>query len=189
MVGVTGGKAFAAGLDLKGARDGVFRQDLPGRAKALRLAVLQQKQIVTKIDRKIEVMHRDDDGQWQVPDQIEDLELMPDIQMVRRFVEDQKTGLLRQGAGDNDALALAARESAKMTTLEMLKAEPIQGVLDDLPVMLAAGSGKAAPMGYAAQRDDVLNGQGEVAGVLLQNGRDPLGDRARRLAPYVGAVD
>lgn len=53
-------------------------------------------------------MQRDDAGDGEVGDQGEQVQLVLDVEVVRRFVEQEFVGLLGQGAGDLDALAFAA---------------------------------------------------------------------------------
>ena len=72
----------------------------------------QQHDLVGVLGGGIEVMGDADDGQAvtavEVIQQIEDLDLVVDVEMIRRLVEQEQSWLLRQGPGDDDALALAA---------------------------------------------------------------------------------
>ena len=80
-----------------------------GCAEANDMAVLHDKESVTVHCCDVQVMDRRDDGQIKAFYDIHQLQLILDIEVVRRFVKDQARRLLRKRAGQNDPLLFAAR--------------------------------------------------------------------------------
>jgi hypothetical protein len=70
---------------------------------------------------KGEIVHRGDDrhtGCGESRQQREHLELGGDVEVVHRLVEQQQPGLLREGAGEQQPLALSARERRQLSIRE-----------------------------------------------------------------------
>eukprot|EP00919_Chromeraceae_sp_WS-2016_P022835 GHVR01054255.1.p2 GENE.GHVR01054255.1~~GHVR01054255.1.p2 ORF type:complete len:151 (-),score=29.42 GHVR01054255.1:213-665(-) len=86
-----------------------FVHDLGRGANGTQGAVLQHADTVAK-GGLVQVMQRDDGGGWQALDQLEDRQLVPDIKVVRRLVQQQHLRPLCQGARDMDALLFTARQ-------------------------------------------------------------------------------
>ena len=107
VIRVTIAEAFTPGLNVEGVRDGLLGQDLGRGAKAQGPARLKQKNIVADARCQVQIMQRRDDSEREVTDQLEHLQLVPDIKMVGWLIEDQQLWFLCQGAGDHDALAFA----------------------------------------------------------------------------------
>ena len=84
------------------------------------------------------------------------------------FVEQEDMGLLREGAGDVGALALAAAELEETAVLEVLEVEGGDGGIDNLIVERAPGAA-FAEVRVAAEFDEAADGEGEggVDGVGL----------------------
>ena len=64
-------------------------------------------------------MDRRDDGQIKAFYDIHQLQLILDIEVVRRFIEDQARCLLRKRAGQNDPLLFAAGSGGEGAVLEV----------------------------------------------------------------------
>ncbi len=104
------------GLDGQG-RDGVVGR--PGRDDA---PAGEHHDGGAETGGEVQVVRRDDDREIAFPvearEQRGDVELVAEVERRGRFVEQQDLGLLRQGAGDDDALFLAARERGEAAPLE-----------------------------------------------------------------------
>ena len=106
---VIGGR-FDDRPDAKDACDVRLSYDLLGRSGRSHAALMQQHQAVAEHRRQIEIVQRYYAGGRQAGDQSQDLELVLDIEVVGRFVQQQLGRTLRQGSGDLRALAFTARQ-------------------------------------------------------------------------------
>ena len=77
-----------------------------------------QHQRVAQARREVQVVRGDDDGEAALPvepaEQVRNFELVAHVERSRGLVEQQDVGLLRQRAGDDDALLLAARQRGEL---------------------------------------------------------------------------
>ena len=71
------------------------------------------------------------DRQAQLPQESQRLELMADVQMVRRFVQDENPRLLGQGAGNGDPLPFAAGKRSHEAFPDPEQPQPFENPLDD----------------------------------------------------------
>lgn len=67
-----------------------------------------------------------------------DLELVAEVERARRFVQHEQGGLLGQGAGDEDPLALAAAEALDIAVGQVGEPERLDDLGDDLEVTATA---------------------------------------------------
>ena len=83
-----------------------------GQPGAHHRAAAQQDQVVGDGGGLVEVVQHDADGDavlvGEVADQVEDLDLVAQVEVGGRLVEQQDAGLLREAGGQPDALQLAA---------------------------------------------------------------------------------
>lgn len=98
------------GSDAEDAAEQVFGQDLCGRAIGDDAALFQHDDAVAEHGGVVEVMQRDDAGDGQACNELQQADLVLDVQMVGRLIKDQLARALGQGAGDVGALLFAARE-------------------------------------------------------------------------------
>ena len=63
-------------------------------------------------------MQHDDVGHVEVAHELEDLVLVADVEVVGGLVEQEVAGLLREGAGDQHALLLAAGQRRRRRVCE-----------------------------------------------------------------------
>ena len=105
--------------------------------------------------------------------------------MVRRLVQHQDARFLRQGAGDHDPLALAARQGAETAVGQMDKVHPDHRGIGDRGI--AGARPHALPMRQATKGDDVAGGQGKVGRLFLQHRRDSAGSLPRGGQPEIAA--
>ena len=105
---------MAAGIDRKGVRDRLSGEDLLGSPEGDHPTGLHHAGPGRKGRGQVDVVQRGDDGDAEAAEQPEDLELMTDVEMVRRLVENEQPGFLRQGAGNQHPLLLAARKAGKL---------------------------------------------------------------------------
>ena len=107
-------------------------QHVGGRAAGDALALVEQRQAVAVLAGEREVVHRRDDGEAvlaaQPGDELEGLLLVADVERARRLVEQQDRRLLGEGAGDHEALALAAAQRAEAPVGERAELEPVEHV-------------------------------------------------------------
>lgn len=83
-----------------------LRQDGGGVPGCHDAAILQHRDQVAEGGCEVEIVHRDDAGHPKAFDERQDLDLMLDVEMVCRFVQQKLARLLGKRAGDLGALAL-----------------------------------------------------------------------------------
>ena len=110
----------------------------------------------------VEIVENDADGRsvivGEVAHEVEDLGLIAQVEVVRRFVEQQDPGLLCQAGGQPDALKLAAGELIDGTLGHRVGAGQFQSLIDRGPVSIGEGS-EAAPVRVATEGDDLTHTQ------------------------------
>ena len=112
--GSGGGVSVDGGVDAEGGFDGVGREHLLGRAFGQYLPLGQEDEAVAETGGEVEVVDGGDGGEAAVDelaDEGEDLELMEDVEVGGRLVEQQDARLLGDGAGEEDALAFRRRKA------------------------------------------------------------------------------
>src|SRR3546814_417103 len=104
----------ARGIDAPVGADDVGRQHVARRAVGHEATAGHRRDHVGELTGDGEVVDGGDDGQLpfgpQVGDQLEHLELVPDVERGGGLVQHQHRRVLHEGAGQHDALALPARE-------------------------------------------------------------------------------
>src|SRR5690606_7447297 len=136
-------------------------EHLGGRPGGHDLAVAQHVQTVAVVGGQIQVVQREQHRRGQPPQGTQDVQLVPDVQVVGRFVEDQQRGPLGEGAGDEHPLAFAAGQPVERPVRQVAGADRRQGVADQRRVLGGVAVEEPFVRG-AAHRDDLPDRQVEV---------------------------
>jgi hypothetical protein len=111
----------------------------------------------------------------EIPYQVERLELVAQVQVVGRLVEEYDAGVLRQAGGEPDTLHLPAGELSDLATGHVAYSRDPHGVVDGVPV-IGGRSGEATPVRMASERDDLRDRQPLGSGPRLGEQRDFTGE-------------
>lgn len=118
-----------------------------------------------KFGREIEVVRDAEDcfafGAAEAAEEIEGVQLVAEVEMGGRFVEEEEWRVLGQGAGEDDPLEFAAAEFRGGPMLEGGGVGPVESAVDPVVVLPGEGQERSAP-GVAAHGDDLADGVGEV---------------------------
>ncbi len=71
------------------------------------MACGKHDELVAEHRREVEIVQGDDAGQWELGDECEQIELVVDVEVVGRLVEQQLAWLLCERTRDLDALAFS----------------------------------------------------------------------------------
>ena len=102
-------RLLTGGEDTEGSGQGLFGQNSFRWAERIHAAAMHQSNMRGKLGGEVDVMQRGNDRQVQGAEQVEDLELVANIQMVGRLIENEDFRLLRQRTRHEDTLLLTAR--------------------------------------------------------------------------------
>jgi hypothetical protein len=95
---------------------------------------LERDEVVGVAGRQVEVVQDGDDGRAagavEVDEQVEHLDLVGDVEVGGRLVEQEHVGVLRERHGDPDPLALAARQLVDPSSGELEAARHLEGAGD-----------------------------------------------------------
>ncbi len=154
---------------------------------------VQQQDPVGDGGRLVEVVQDGSDGDpvvvRQVPHEVEEFDLVAQVEVVRRLVEQEHARLLGEAAGEPDALELAAGQVFGAPFGEVRDAGHGEGTVDRGPAA-RVGPAPAAPVRVATEFDDVPHGQSAGRGAALGEQRDVPGELAGAQGQAVGlAVD
>ncbi|CAM5476651.1 hypothetical protein SHIRM173S_02348 [Streptomyces hirsutus] len=164
-------------------------QDFFGRALGDDVPFGEQHDPVGNGRRLVEVVQDDADGDAvvvrQIADQVEEFDLVAQVEVGGGFVEEEDSGLLGQAAGQPDALELSAGEVFGAAVGELGDARHGEGAVDrGSPA--GVGAAPAAPVGVAAELDDVAHAQTAGRGPSLQQQGHTAGELARAEGQAVG---
>lgn len=120
-------------------------------------------------------MQRDDAGDGEVGDEGEQIQLVLDVEVVRRLVQEEFAGLLGQGTGDLDTLAFAAGQGVPGLPGAVREPGAPQRVGDGVLVGAVRG-GPGAPVRDAAEAYDVQDAEVDLGDRVLVDDGDPAGD-------------
>jgi hypothetical protein len=154
------------------------------RADGNDASVVDHVQPIAECSGQVEVVDARQGADLQALDQLQQFELIAWIKVVGRLIEDQQLGLLRQGAGENNALFFAARQRRKSVIFEAFEAHRLQCLPGDAPVFQGIAIEQAFVRG-ATHGDHLFDRQAEGIGKLLQHHGNALCAPARRLLPDV----
>ena len=100
--------------------------DLARRSHALDAPRLHDDEEVGEHRREIHIVQRSDHADMKPPHQAQQMQLVPDVEMVRRLIEDEQLRLLHKAACEHDALLLAARECVETALRRLSHADLIK---------------------------------------------------------------
>ncbi len=135
-------------------------------------------------------MQHDADGDAlvvrQLAHQVEEFDLVAQVEVGGGLVEEQHAGLLREAAGQPDALELSAGEVFGAAVGEFGDAGEGEGAVDGGPAA-RVGAAPAAPVRIAAELHDVAHAQAARGGPALQQQGDAPGELPGAEGQRVGA--
>ena len=150
-------------------------QHVPGLADGDDLLCFEHDQAVAVVRGQVQVMKDADhcDIPGETPDDVEDLDLVADIEVRGRFVEEQDLRFLRERPGDEHPLPLAAADLVDGRSREMCDVCKVHGAVADLPVPGGLG-GESPDVGVPPHHDDVAHGVIEPDRDILRHDGDLL---------------
>jgi hypothetical protein len=170
-----------------GAADRLRREHRPGRAGRHHLARGQHVDAVAEQRGQAQVVQRREHGDAEPGDDLEDLNLVMDVEVVGRLVQDEMVGFLGQRPGDQNELLLAAGQGVEPAPGQLLAAHALDRQLDDV----AVGVGVAVE-GFLVRRPadhhHLPDGEIELAGGFLRDHRDAPRRVLGAQRQHVGAV-
>ena len=128
---------------------------------------------------EVEIMQCNKHGASSPAHQLEQLQLMSDIEMICRLIQDQYRRVLSQCASEKDALLLTSRELRERSSAEVKRAYLIQCVTRHVHVRIGI-TAEALAMRNAAKEHQVQNRNIKLFMMFLRHHCDPLGDLPAR---------
>ena len=104
--------------------------------------------------------------------------LVARVEVERRLVEHQQLGFLGQGGGDEDGLALAARELVDRPSAQLFDPHHPEGLVDGGEVFRARRELEGGEVRVAPEEDDLLDLERHPGGADLRHIGDAAGDLA-----------
>ncbi len=171
-------------LDVLGGDDilrGADREDLP---------VPHHYDIVGVLRSDVDVVtdHHDHDPPEDglLLKQADDIHLVLDVQIGRRFVEEQHLRLLRQSASEHHPLMLSGGQFVERTHRQVGDVHHLQCLLDDLHVVV---QGVPFPVGVPPHEDGVHDGHREAVSRCVRDVADLLRQLLRPVSGHVPLID
>lgn len=122
-------------------------------------------------------MHRGNDARSPsgcfIPDAVENIELMADVQMCVRLVEKVDQRRLRQGAGKNSPLQLPARKAGDCLATERLQVHQRNRLIGSFNILASFESPGTVSMRYPPEEDRLLDREIEYGSMGLRYIHDP----------------
>ena len=146
--------------------DEFFGEQRARRAEADDFALLDGDEAVAVERRDVEVVDRGGDGEAESLHDVHNLELIFDVQVIRRLVEHHAFRLLCERPRENHALLLAARETRETALLELRHADHVEGFTGDFVVADIVALEEFLMRG-APHEHDVEHGEVETVEVVL----------------------
>ena len=173
-------QVVGAVLDLIKPVDLASREQLLRRTEPGDGIPLDAQKVVGDLHGQVDLMqghdHRNTLLPGHFPENIQQLDLMADIQIGGRLVQDDDLGLLADGPGQHDPLALAVAEGGEVPLLQLQGVDPLQGLTDDALVGLGQFA-QGVGVGIAAHRHHFAAGH--------QFRTDPVGKHHRHLPGHL----
>src|SRR5258707_5450750 len=148
------------------------------RADLQRAPLAEQEGAVRAQQRVVRIVAREenrDAGRSQLRDFSEHPDLVAEVEAGGGLVHHQQPRLLRQRAGDERELALAARDFSDRLVGELCYAQRLERPLGDLPIALARR--RESPQARsAAHQHELAQRESEVRAMALRHVARPAGD-------------
>src|SRR6266436_8498143 len=153
------------------------------RAEAQTPAAVHQHHLIRIFRREVQLVGDNNDGiailRRQTPQGIEQTDLCRNVQVKSRFVEEQKQGLLRQSARQDDALLFSAGDLIHPAVAQTRSADLGEGIFGDHHVAFGFKA-QAASMSMAALQNEFPSARREEQTALLLDDGDALRADSRR---------
>src|ERR1700722_7971677 len=147
------------------------------RSNAKTFALLKKSNLGGILAREIQLVRDDDDriavGRRQPPQSFEQIDLRANIKMQRRFIQEEKQWLLSEGAGQDDALFLAAGDLVHEAIAQMFRSDLREGVASDEDVFLGFEA-QGAAVRMSPLENKFPGARGEEQGAFLLDHGDTL---------------
>ena len=158
-----------------GLPDDVGGDHGPWRAARGELTAGDQVHGVAEQRGQAEVVDRGQHRDAERRDKLEDLDLVADVEVIGRLVQDQVIGALGDGLGDQHPLLFAAGQRVEAAVRQVLTAADLgHGLFRDGAVGLVVAVEGPLVRG-PADHDDLGDGEVEFEGEFLGHHRDPAG--------------
>ena len=181
--GTAGGALFDFELGFENLLEQIASIDIFGFSGGDAFSALQQHDGVEKFSSEIKLVGDDDASVavffGEAAEAAHQLDFAANVEIARGLVEEEKLGLLREGAGENGALALAAGKFVHAAVGEMLRTDLREGFLGHEAIGFIFEA-QAAAIGVAALQDVFPNVQRKQQIAFLMHDGDALGAFAER---------
>lgn len=97
---------------------------------------LEEHETVAVACREVQIVENDDGGEIELAHCVQDLVLVPDVEVVGRLIEKEMGGPLGECPGDEDALLLTAGQPREDAVSEMPDANSMYCVGGNLEILL-----------------------------------------------------
>ncbi len=154
-----------------GLADRLGREHRAGRPGRHHLARGQHVDAVAEQCGQAQVVQRREHGDAEPGDDLEDLDLVVDVEVVGRLVQDEMVGFLGQRPCYQNELLLAAGQGVEPAPGQLLAAHPLDRRLDDGAVGVGVAVEGSLVRG-PADHHHLPDGEIELAGGLLRHHRD-----------------
>ncbi|MDX2029706.1 MAG: hypothetical protein SF339_03485 [Blastocatellia bacterium] len=156
-------------------------QDVARRAARDQGAVLEQGDAIGEFGCEIDFVCDDEASELffagQAPNECEQRDLVRDVRVGGRLIEQEKGSFLREGARENDALAFAARKLVEGASGELGGVGFDEGLMRDVDIV-GGIEAEGAAVGESAGEDIFERGQGKAKFAGLGDECDAVGDLA-----------
>ena len=163
------------GIDPEDLADPVRGENLVGWPVGHHASAIQQDEPGKEVRRKAEIVkHREDRGSVtsvEIADQFHHLDLVSEIEVDRRLVEDEDGCVLRHRHRQQNELALPHRQLTGVAPKEVAHADPLDGRGNGRSIT-GSHSANRMFMGKPTKRDDLLDRRGEWQDRQLGHNRE-----------------
>lgn len=168
-------------------------EQLPGqhifrRARRDDFSCLQNEQLIAKHCRMVQVVQCDDAGHREFGNEPQKADLVVDVEMVRRFVQDELFRRLGKRTGKVGALLFPTRQALPGVVPFGGQFRSIERIVDG-GVVLAGPAGKHRSMWEATELDDIDDLEICVGGGVLLDECNTLCNRSSADRAYVSSIE
>lgn len=160
-------------VDAKNVEYTIFFQDFSRRAGGFERSAFEQEPLRSELQRQIEIVKRGQDGDAELRYSLQEIELMLNVEVIGRFVEQKKPRFLRQTSRQKHALFFTARERVEAASAESFGVRRAEHFFQDREVLVGIG-GKNAFVRMAAHEDQLFDRELETEREFLAQHCDAL---------------